>query len=75
MWPLTAKYTVTQSDWMLSSPEKKKISILDLTSVVAPAHPVSLIVKHIWLGVKIQVCGNFQEVLLAMKILKGHLFM
>jgi hypothetical protein len=55
--------------------KKKKIGILDLTSVVASAHPVSFILKHIWMGVKIQVYGHFQEMLLAMNILKGRLFM
>jgi len=76
MRPLTAKYTVTQSDWMLvSSGKKKKISILHLPNIVSSAHPVSFIMKNIWLGVKIQVYGHFQAMLLAMKILKGHLFM
>jgi hypothetical protein len=41
-------------------PVLKKIGILDLTSLVASAHPVSFIVKNIWLGVKIQVFGHFQ---------------
>jgi len=69
-----AKYSVTQSDWCLASSEKK-IGILDLTNIVASAHPVSFIVKNFWLGVKIQVYGHFEAMLLAMKILKGHLFM
>jgi hypothetical protein len=58
-------------------PVLKKIGILDLTSIVSSAHPVSFIMKNIWLGVKIQVgvYGHFQAMLLAMKILKEHLFM
>jgi len=59
----------------LTSSKKKKIGILYLTSIVVSAHPVSFIVKNVWLGVKIQVYGHFQAMLLAMKILKGHLFM
>jgi len=70
---LLRQNAVKQSDWMLASSEKK-FGILDLTSIVASAHPVSFIVKNIWLGVKIQVYGHFQEMLLLRKILKRHLF-
>jgi len=73
MRPLTAKYAVTQSDWMLTSPEKK-IGISHLTCILSSAHPVSFIVKNIWLGVKIQLFGHFQEMLSLRKILKGRLF-
>jgi hypothetical protein len=49
MRPLTAQHAVTQSEWILASPEKK-IGTLDLTRIVASALPVSFIMKNILAG-------------------------
>jgi hypothetical protein len=43
-----AKYTVTQNDWMMTNPEKKKRSgIHDLTNIIACASSVSFIMRNV----------------------------
>lgn len=51
MGPFKTKYAVAQNDWMMvNTEEKKKISIHDLTSVIASAYPVSFLMKNISVG-------------------------
>lgn len=46
MGPFKTKYAVVQNNWMVVNPGKK-ISIHDLTSIIASAYPVSFLMKNI----------------------------
>jgi hypothetical protein len=48
---------------------EKKIGIHDLTNIINSAHPVSFIMKRLWLGLNVLVFDHFQE-MLSMMILK-----
>jgi hypothetical protein len=50
-WRLLKKYAVAQNDWMMvNTGGKKKISIHDLTSIIATAYPISFLMKNISVG-------------------------
>jgi hypothetical protein len=46
MGPFKTKYAVVQNNWMVVNPGKK-ISIHDLTGIIASAYPVSFFMKNI----------------------------
>ena len=49
MWPFQAKYTVTQNDWMMTNPEKKR-GVHDLTNIISCASSVSFIMRNVLVG-------------------------
>jgi hypothetical protein len=45
MWLLTAKYAVTQNEWMMASPGGGTLFLI--SSIIASAHPVEFIMKNV----------------------------